>query len=176
MKKALQRGFTLIELMIVVAIIGILAAVAIPAYQDYIGRAQVAEAVGLLGSAKTPLTEYFLIRGDWPPSADAVIMNTSGKYTAGISINASNTTAPGSITLVGTMRASGVNVNIAASTVGLNSTDGGKVWTCFTTGTRGDRKSNRMSTSMAHVWGVSGMHTGDCWVDFSKPVARDFSV
>jgi len=45
-------------------------------------------------------------------------------------------------------------------------------------GTRklGDRKSNRMSTSMAHVWGVSGMHTGDCWVDFSKPVARDFSV
>jgi len=40
----------------------------------------------------------------------------------------------------------------------------------------GDRKSNRMSTSMAHVWGVSGMHTGDCWVDFSKPVARDFSV
>ncbi|WP_236478133.1 hypothetical protein, partial [Escherichia coli] len=41
---------------------------------------------------------------------------------------------------------------------------------------RGDRKSNRMSTSIAHVWGVSGMHTGDCWVDFSKPVARDFSV
>ena len=41
---------------------------------------------------------------------------------------------------------------------------------------KGDRKSNRMSTSMAHVWGVSGMHTGDCWVDFSKPVARDFSV
>ena len=40
----------------------------------------------------------------------------------------------------------------------------------------GDRKSNRMSASMAHVWGVSGMHTGDCWVDFSKPVARDFSV
>lgn len=40
----------------------------------------------------------------------------------------------------------------------------------------GDRKSNRMSTSIAHVWGVSGMHTGDCWVDFSKPVARDFSV
>ena len=39
-----------------------------------------------------------------------------------------------------------------------------------------DRKSNRMSTSIAHVWGVSGMHTGDCWVDFSKPVARDFSV
>jgi CBS domain-containing protein len=40
----------------------------------------------------------------------------------------------------------------------------------------GDRKSNRMSTSIAHVWGVSGMHTGGCWVDFSKPVARDFSV
>ena len=52
----------------------------------------------------------------------------------------------------------------------------GTAWTYASDLADGDRKSNRMSTSMAHVWGVSGMHTGDCWVDFSKPVARDFSV
>jgi type IV pilus assembly protein PilA len=133
--KTLQKGFTLIELMIVVAIIGILAAVAIPAYQDYIARAQVSEAVSLLGSGKTPFAEYFSSQGTWPTAASDVMGNTTGKYTSSISIGASNTTAPGAITLIGTMKASNVNVNIASSTVGLNSTDGGKVWTCFTTGT-----------------------------------------
>jgi type IV pilus assembly protein PilA len=133
--KTLQKGFTLIELMIVVAIIGILAAVAIPAYQDYIARAQVSEAVSLLGSAKTPMAEYFASQGLWPSAASDVMGNTAGKYTSSISIGAADTTAPGSITLIGTMKASNVNVNIAASTVGLNTTDGGKIWTCFTTNT-----------------------------------------
>src|SRR4051812_11703346 len=132
--KTLQKGFTLIELMIVVAIIGILAAVAIPAYQDYIARAQVSEAVSLLGSAKTPMAEYYASQGFWPTAASDVMGNTTGKYTSSISILSSVSTAPGSITLVGTMKAAGVNANIASSTVGLNATDGGKVWTCFTTG------------------------------------------
>jgi len=57
MNKQVQKGFTLIELMIVVAIIGILAAVAIPAYQDYIARAQASEAPALLGGLKTPIAE-----------------------------------------------------------------------------------------------------------------------
>src|SRR5690606_34164797 len=57
MKAQMQKGFTLIELMIVVAIIGILAAIALPAYQDYTARAQAAEAVNLLGGLKTPVID-----------------------------------------------------------------------------------------------------------------------
>ena len=64
MKK--QQGFTLIELMIVVAIIGILAAIAIPAYQDYTIRAQVSEGLNLSGGAKTAVTEFFQDRGTLP--------------------------------------------------------------------------------------------------------------
>jgi len=131
--KTLQKGFTLIELMIVVAIIGILAAVAIPAYQDYIARAQVSEAVSLLGSGKTPMAEFFASQGAWPTDTAAVMGNTAGKYTLGVSISNSNTTAPGSITLVATMKSGGINTNIINSSVGLNTIDGGKIWNCFTT-------------------------------------------
>ncbi len=60
------RGFTLIELMIVVAIIGILASIAIPAYQDYTIRAQVAEGLSLSNSAKASMGEYYTDRGLWP--------------------------------------------------------------------------------------------------------------
>jgi len=64
MKK--QQGFTLIELMIVVAIIGILAAIAIPAYQDYTIRAQVTEGLNLAGGAKAAVSEYTMDRGEFP--------------------------------------------------------------------------------------------------------------
>ena len=75
-----HKGFTLIELMIVVAIIGILAAIAIPAYQEYIARAQAGEAVQLLAGAKAPMAEFYGDQGRWPASAGSVMGNLAGKY------------------------------------------------------------------------------------------------
>ena len=71
-RKASQKGFTLIELMIVVAIIGILAAIAIPQYKQYTGRSQAAEAITLFSGVKTALGEYYNENGSWPnASGDA---------------------------------------------------------------------------------------------------------
>jgi len=128
--KTLQNGFTLIELMIVVAIIGILAAVAVPAYQDYIARAQVSEAVSLLGSGKTGLAEYFADKSEWPSAASEVMGNTSGKYTGAIAITGSITTGGGSLTLQATMKTAQINTAITGGTAMLFTTDGGKTWNC----------------------------------------------
>ncbi|EMU0922449.1 pilin [Neisseria gonorrhoeae] len=68
----LQKGFTLIELMIVIAIVGILAAVALPAYQDYTARAQVSEAILLAEGQKSAVTEYYLNNGKWPKDNDNI--------------------------------------------------------------------------------------------------------
>jgi type IV pilus assembly protein PilA len=91
MTKKLQQGFTLIELMIVVAIIGILAAIAIPAYQDYTIRAQVSEGVNLAAAAKAAISETFLNRGKAPLTRTAAGMSangtdTRGKYVTGVDV------------------------------------------------------------------------------------------
>ena len=88
--KKVQQGFTLIELMIVVAIIGILAAIAIPAYQDYTVRAQVSEGLNLGGGAKTAVTEYYQDRGAWPANNDQAGLSPAadiqGKYVATVTV------------------------------------------------------------------------------------------
>jgi len=80
MKKA-QQGFTLIELMIVVAIIGILALLAIPAYQNYLVRAQIAEGLSLVGPAKAALVTYYEQQGQFPANNSQAGLETPANYT-----------------------------------------------------------------------------------------------
>jgi type IV pilus assembly protein PilA len=91
MMKQVQKGFTLIELMIVVAIIGILAAIAIPAYQDYTIRSQVTEGLTLAGAAKAAVAESYSQTGVAPANRNAAGMSnlatdTSGKYVSQVDI------------------------------------------------------------------------------------------
>lgn len=93
--KKVQQGFTLIELMIVVAIIGILAAVAIPAYQDYTIRAKVTEVITMAASAKTSISEYYTTMGEMPTNAAAAGVNTNADqstYVSAVSFPAATTT------------------------------------------------------------------------------------
>ncbi len=91
--KTLQKGFTLIELMIVVAIIGILAAIAIPAYQDYTIRAQVSEGLTLASDVKAGVAEYLAQTGNWPVNLEeaglgsAVAADKAGRYVSSIDVS-----------------------------------------------------------------------------------------
>ena len=127
--KAIQKGFTLIELMIVIAIIGILAVVALPAYQDYTARAQVSEALTLAEGQKSAVTEYRSDRGAWPTNnaMAGVASSISGKYVASVVVGAN-----GAITA--TMKSAGVNHDIKGKTLILVPTDnnGSFTWTCNT--------------------------------------------
>ena len=115
--------------MIVVAIIGILAAVAIPSYQDYTARAQVTEAVNLAAGFKTAMAEYYSDRGIWPSYLTTVGETLSGKYVSSTWI-ATGAGVPGTVVIQTQFSSSGVNPNIASSIYALQSTDGGRQWRC----------------------------------------------
>lgn len=125
MKK--QGGFTLIELMIVVAIIGILAAIAIPAYMDYMTKTKVSEMYNLLGGLKTPALEWKAARGEFPdPVADLKAV-TSGKYVEKIEVVDAAGTDP---SFKGTFNAAAGAPDLATKTVTMTFKSATNEWVC----------------------------------------------
>ncbi|MFT3812778.1 MAG: pilin [Acidovorax sp.] len=127
-KRALQQGFTLIELMIVVAIIGILAAVALPAYQDYTIRAKVSELVLAASSARTCISEaYQSVGGSVVPTNVSSVCSIAqmGK------INSANVSSNGVVTILGDAATSSVGGAVTVVlTPTVNSSAGGLTWVC----------------------------------------------
>jgi type IV pilus assembly protein PilA len=124
--KALQKGFTLIELMIVVAIIGILAAVALPAYQDYTIRARVSELILAASSAKNTVTENIQNNPSTTDKGFGATLGVSGRVTAA---SVDNTT--GVISVSGSNAATSVGTAVTITlTPTVNAADGKVTWAC----------------------------------------------
>jgi type IV pilus assembly protein PilA len=127
--KSIQKGFTLIELMIVVAIIGILAAIAIPAYSDYTERAKVSELVTLASACKASVTEYYQAQGTFPNSNDAAgCTSTATDKITGIEVTGDD--ASGTITVESALSKASGNYILVGTPV--SDDDDSVQWDCTT--------------------------------------------
>ena len=128
MKRAIQKGFTLIELMIVVAIIGILAAVALPAYQDYTVRAKVTEVILAASGAKLAVAEAAQVSGGMPDTASLVVTTQSTQFVSSVAYSQTSASV-GVITATATTKEPKMNGGNIILTGTLGAT-GTVDWTC----------------------------------------------
>ena len=130
--KRVQQGFTLIELMIVVAIIGILAAIALPAYQDYTVRAKVSEVTLAASGMKTDIAEWFQTKGALPAN-NSLSIGTQSKYVRSVRWNGTQIVAE--VRNIPQITTAGAAVTLTASTLASAGAGAGQiVWTCGATG------------------------------------------
>lgn len=133
MKKTIQKGFTLIELMIVIAIIAILAAIAIPAYQDYTTRSKISELVVAADACKTSVAEYFQSKASLPATISAAgCSNNSTQYVASLGVTNGVITVTGK-TGTGHLPAAAAGDFVLTPTV--TTTDAPLAWQCNTAAT-----------------------------------------